>query len=99
MQLSHNRVHVDYVYDTMDVFPVFQVSLEIDGYLPAMSQVTPPVSGELPTSLATLGSDSLPPGATGSLDSLIGGPVKAWTKPTGDPKGPEKPDPKPRLAR
>ena len=45
----------------MDVFPVFQVSQEIDGYLP--------------TSPAILGQDSLPLGASGSLDSLIGGPV------------------------
>ena len=26
LQLSHNRVREDYAYDTMDVFPVFQVS-------------------------------------------------------------------------
>ena len=45
----------------MDVFPVFQVSPEIDGYLP--------------TSPAILGQDSLPLGASGSLDSLTGGPV------------------------
>ena len=72
---SPNRVHEDYVYDTMDVFPVFQVSPEIDGYLPGTSPVTPPVSRELPTSPATLGSDTLPPRTTGSLDSLIGGPA------------------------
>ena len=75
VQLSPNRVRDDYVYDTMDMFLVFQVSPEIDGYLPATSLVTPPVSGELQTSPATSCSDSLPPGATGSLDSLIRGPV------------------------
>ena len=75
MQLSPKRVREDFSYDTMDVFPVFQVSPEIDGYLPATSPVTPPVSRELPTSPATLGSDSLLPEVTGSLDSLIGDPV------------------------
>ena len=72
VQLSLNRVREDYSYDTMDVFLAFLVSPDIDGYIPATSPVTPPVSGELLTSPATLGSDSLPPGATGSLDSLIG---------------------------
>ena len=51
------------------------MSPEIDEYLPATSAVTPPASGELLTSPATFHSDSLPPGATGSLDSLIWGPV------------------------
>ena len=75
VQLSPNRVRKNDIYVTMNVFPVFQVSSEIDNYLPATSPVTLPVSGELPTSPATLFSDSLPPGATGLLDSLIGGPV------------------------
>ena len=44
VQLSPNWVHEDYSYDTMDVFPVFQVSPEIDRYLPATSPVTPPVT-------------------------------------------------------
>ena len=79
VQLSPKRMREDYSYDTIDVFPVFQVTPEIDGYLPATSLVTPPVSGNLPTSPATWGPDSLPPGATGSLNSLIGGLVMSWS--------------------
>ena len=59
VQLSPNRVREDYSYDTLDVFAVFQVSPEIDGYLPDTSPITPPVSGELPNFPVTLGSDSL----------------------------------------
>ena len=39
-QLSPNRVREDFSYDAMDVFPVFQVSQEADGYFPDTSPVT-----------------------------------------------------------
>ena len=62
-------------YDTLDVFPVFQV--EGDGYLPTTSLVTPPGTGNLATSPATLGPDSLLPEAMGSFNSFIGGQATA----------------------
>ena len=71
VQLSPNRACEDYSFDTLDVFPIFQVSPETDGYLPATSPVTPPDPRNLPTSPDTLARGSLPPGATWSLDSLI----------------------------
>ena len=69
VQLSPNRVCEDYTYNTVDVFPVFQVSPDNAEYLPATSPVMPLDSGSLPTSLDL---ESLPPGATGSFDSLLG---------------------------
>ena len=71
VQLSPNRVRDDYTCKNVDVFPVYQVSLDTTGCLPVMSPVTPPVTGSLPTSLIPLGPDSLPSKATGSLNSLI----------------------------
>ena len=71
VQLSPNRVREDYSYDIMDVFPVFQVSPEIDGYIPATSPVMPPVSREFNDFSGHSGSGL---SATGS-DSLMGGPV------------------------
>ena len=72
VQLSPNRVREDYTYDIVDVFPVFQVSPDTAEYLPTTSPVTPPDSGSLPTSLIPPDPDSLPPGGTGSFDSLLG---------------------------
>ena len=60
VQLFPNRMREDYSYATMDVFPVFQVSPETDGYLPAMSPVTPPVtdfSGHIGPGLSATGSN------------------------------------------
>ena len=62
VQLLPNRVCEDYSYDTLDVFPLFQVSLETGGYFPDTS----------PSSLDTLAHGSLPPEATGSLNSFVG---------------------------
>ena len=39
VQLSTNRVCEDYMYDTLDVFPVFQVSPDAEGYYPDTSPV------------------------------------------------------------
>ena len=72
IQLSPNRVCEHFSCVTVDVFPVYQVSPDITGYLPATSPVTPPVPESLPTSPVHLGSDSLSPGTTGSFDSLVG---------------------------
>ena len=72
VQLSPNRMREDYTYDNVDVFPVFQVSTDTAKYLPATSPVTPPDTGSLLTSPIPPGPDSLPPGATGSFDSLVG---------------------------
>ena len=49
VQLSPNRVREDYTYDTVDEFPVFQVSPDAAEYLPATSPVTLPVARSLPT--------------------------------------------------
>ena len=62
----------DYTYNNVDVFPVFQVSPDTAKYLPAKSPVTPWDNSSLLTSPIPPGPDSLPLGATGSFDSLIG---------------------------
>ena len=72
VQLSPNRVCEDYLYDTLDVFLLFQVSPEADGYCHDTSQVTPPEPQNLPTSPDTLAHGSLP---RESLDSFVGSPV------------------------
>ena len=72
VQLSPDRVHEDCTSESVDVFPVYQVSPDNTGYLPATSPVTPPIPGSLPTSPIPRGPDSLPPGTTGSFDSLLG---------------------------
>ena len=69
--MSPNRVREDYTYDTVDVFPVFQVSPDAMEYLPATSPVTPPELESLPTSPIPPDPDCLPPGETGSFDSLL----------------------------
>ena len=75
MQLSPNRVHEDFDYNMLDVFPVFTVCPRTDGYLPCVSLVSSPSS---PVSLAapaapTVG--SLLDEATGSFDDNIGSPA------------------------
>ena len=75
VQLSPNRVCEDYTYNTLDVFPLFQVSPEAEGYFPDTSPVTPPNLRNLPKSPYTLAHGYLPPEATGSLDSFVGSPV------------------------
>ena len=62
--MSANRVRVAYTYDTLDVFPVFQVSLDATEYLLTTSPVTPPELESLPTSPFPPDPESLPPGAT-----------------------------------
>ena len=69
--MSPNRVCEDYTYDTVDVFPVFQISPDATEYLPATSPVTPPDSERLPTSPNPPDPDCLPPGATGLYDCII----------------------------
>ena len=44
VQLSPNRVRLDFDMDTLDVFPVFPVSPKTDGYLPLISHVSSPGS-------------------------------------------------------
>ena len=61
IQLSPKWVREDYIYDTVDVFPVFQVSPDTAKYLPATSPIMPPDTGSLLTSPISPGSDSLPP--------------------------------------
>ena len=63
MQLSPNKVCVDYDIDTLDVFPVFSVSPRSDGYLPLVS----PVSSQ-----GSLTAGSLPDEAAASRDSTFG---------------------------
>ena len=75
VQLSPHRVCEDFAYDTLDVFPIFQVSPEAEGYFPDTSPVTPQDPRNLLNSPDTLAHGSLPPEATGSLDSFIGSQV------------------------
>ena len=56
VQFSPNRVREEFSYDTMVVFPIFQVSQEADGYFPDTSPVTSPDARNIP------GSGSLPNG-------------------------------------
>ena len=42
VQLSPNRVRADYVFDTMDVFPMYAVPPRNDGYFPSASPISPP---------------------------------------------------------
>ena len=70
VQWSPNRVREDFTYDTMDSFPVFQVSQDNVRYLQKTSPVTSPDSRNIPGA-----PDSLPNEATGSLDSIVGSPV------------------------
>ena len=65
--MSPNWVREDYIYDTVDVFPVFQVSPDDTKYLPATSPVTEIVL----SSLIPPDPDCLPPGATGSFESIL----------------------------
>ena len=51
VQLSPNRVRVDYDIDTLDAFPVFAASPRSGGYLPLISPISSPGSpaaGSLP---------------------------------------------------
>ena len=68
VQLSPNKVCEDYANDTLDVFPIFQVSPEPEGYFPDTSPVTSPTPTEL---TGHTGSRF----TTGSLDSFVGSPV------------------------
>ena len=79
IQLSPNRGCEDYAYNILDVFPVFQVSPDAEGYFPDMSPVTPTDLRNLPKAPYTLAHGSLPPEATGSLDSFIGSPVTSMS--------------------
>ena len=45
--LSPNRVCEDYAYDTLDVFPIFQMSLEAEGYFPVTCGGLVSVAGPL----------------------------------------------------
>ena len=66
VQLSPNRVHEDFDFGTLDVFPVFTVSPGTDGYLPHISPVS---------SRAHLAAGSLLDEATGSYQSTIRSPA------------------------
>ena len=50
VQLLPNRVREDFTYDTLDVFPVFQVSQKADGYFPDTSPVMSPDARSIPSS-------------------------------------------------
>ena len=69
----------DYTHNTLDVFPVFQVSPDDEGYYTDTSSVTPPDLRNLPKSPDTLAHGSLPLEATGSLDSFVGSPVTSMS--------------------
>ena len=69
--MSPNRVREYYAYDTVDVFPVFQVALDDTQYLPVTSPVTPPASEMVPSPPIPPDPDCLPPGATGSFNSIL----------------------------
>ena len=75
VQLSPNRVREDFIYDTMDVFPVFQVSQKANEYLPDTSSVTSPDARSIPSSPVIPASGSLLNEATGSFESIVGSPV------------------------
>ena len=82
VQLSPNRVQEDFDFDTMDVCPVFPVSLRFDGYFPSVSSVSSPIA------LSTLGSLAAPaPGSllnevTWSLTSPSGARLRHYRSPT-----------------
>ena len=63
--LSPNRVSGDFDFGTMDVFPVFTVSPNTDGYLPHISRVSSPGSPVVPTAGSVLDE------ATGSFHSTL----------------------------
>ena len=65
----------DFTYDTLDVFPVFQVSQEPDGYFPDTSPVTPPDTRSIQSSPVTPAPGSLLSEATGYFDGIFGSPV------------------------
>ena len=69
VQLSPNRVRLDFDMDTVDVFPVFVASPRSGGYLPPVSPVSSP---ELPSSRASPAAGSLPDEAAASRDRVIG---------------------------
>ena len=64
--ISPNRVREDCSSVTLDVYPVYEVSLDTMGYVPANAPVTPPSSE---VSLPPL--ESLPPGAPVSLSGVV----------------------------
>ena len=68
VQLSPNRVRLDFDMNILDVFPVFAASARSGRYLP------PVLSPELPSSRASPYADSLPDQAAASRDSVIGSP-------------------------
>ena len=59
----------------MDVFPVFQVSHEADGYFPDTSPVTSPDAQSKLSSPVTPAPGSLSNEVTGLFDSIVGSPV------------------------
>ena len=59
----------------MDVFPVFQVSQEADGYFPDTFPVTSSDARSIPSSPVTPPPSSLLNEATGSFDSIVESPV------------------------
>ena len=67
--LSPNRVSEDFDYGNMDVFPVFVVSPDTDGYLPRISRVSSPGSPVVPTAGSVLDE------VTGSFYSTLGSPA------------------------
>ena len=71
VQFSPNREREDWTSETVDVFPVYQVSPNNTGYSPETSPVMPPLPGCFLTSQISPGLDFPPPGATGSFDSLL----------------------------
>ena len=62
----------DFKYDTLDVFPVFQVSQEHDGYLPETSQITSPEARSRQSSPLVPAPGYRLNEVTGSFDSIVG---------------------------
>ena len=75
VQLSPNRVRENFAYNTLDVFPVFQVSQEDDGYFPDMSPVTSLDARSIPSSPVALAPGSLLNEVTRLFDSIVRIPV------------------------
>ena len=60
-----------HMFDTVDVFSVFQVSPDDTQYLSVTSPVTPPASAMVLSSPIPPNTDCLPPGVTRSFDSVL----------------------------
>ena len=69
VQISPNRVQEDCSSVTLDVYPVYEVSPNTTGYVPATALVTPPSSE---VSLPHPAPESLPPGVARGISGILG---------------------------